>query len=219
VPIHPPLIRVLFALAVTAFVAAASPARADGKAGDFDFYVLALTWTPTYCATADNPDPAQCNGSPHGFLVHGFWPEYVTGYPDYCPSSLSRGLRQSTLDKIATVMPSAGLARYEWRKHGMCSGLSEGDYFGLLKQAADKIVIPAAFRQSGGRQMLAPAAIENAFVSANPGLARDGMAVACSSRQLTEVRICMTKDLDFTRCLEVDDDGCRSASISVPPVR
>jgi ribonuclease T2 len=219
VPIHPPLVRVLLALTVTAFVAAASPARADGKAGDFDFYVLALTWTPTYCATADNPDPAQCNGSPHGFLVHGFWPEYVTGYPDYCPSSLSRGLRQSTLDKIASVMPSAGLARYEWRKHGMCSGLSEGDYFGLLKQAADKIVIPPAFRQSGGRQMLAPAAIENAFVSANPGLARDGMAVACSGRQLTEVRICMTKDLEFTRCLEVDDGGCRSSSISVPPVR
>jgi ribonuclease T2 len=219
VPIHPPLIRVLLALAITAFVAAASPARADGKAGDFDFYVLALTWTPTYCATADNPDPAQCKGSPHGFLVHGFWPEYVTGYPDYCPSSLSRGLRQSTLDKIATVMPSAGLARYEWRKHGMCSGLSEGDYFGLLKQAADKIVIPPVFRQSGGRQTLAPAAIESAFVSANPGLARDGMAVACSGRQLTEVRICMTKDLEFTRCLEVDDGGCRSSSISVPPAR
>jgi ribonuclease T2 len=93
-------------------VALTSPAVADGRAGDFDFYVLSLTWKSTYCATADNPDPAQCDSS-HGFLVHGFWPEYETGYPEYCASSFPRGLKRSTLDAIAEIMPSASLAHYE----------------------------------------------------------------------------------------------------------
>ena len=124
-------------------VALTSPAVADGRAGDFDFYVLSLTWTPTYCATADNPDLAQCD-SPHGFLVHGFWPEYEVGYPEYCASSLSRGLKQSTLDAIVEIMPSASLAHYEWRKHGLCSGLDEGDYFALLKDAAELGLYPGS---------------------------------------------------------------------------
>jgi ribonuclease T2 len=218
VPFHPPLIRLFAALACIWAAAFTTQALAEGRAGDFDFYVLALTWTPTYCATADDPDPAQCS-RPHGFLVHGFWPEYETGYPEYCPSRLPRGLRQSTLDAIAPVMPSAGLARYQWRKHGMCSGLDEGEYFALMRKAAGKVVLPPAFRQSSSARMLAPAAIEAAFVAANPGLARDGMAVACRGRRLTEVRICFTKELDFRRCLDVDEDGCRTASITVPPAR
>jgi ribonuclease I len=127
-------------------VALTSPAVADGRAGDFDFYVLSLTWTPTYCATADNPDDAQCDSS-HGFLVHGFWPEYETGYPEYCASSFPRGLKRSTLDAIAEIMPSASLAHYEWRKHGLCSGLAEGDYFGLMRDAAKTVAIPEISRK------------------------------------------------------------------------
>lgn len=219
-PLHPSLIRFVLRLCCAWVLAVAAPALADGRAGDFDFYVLALTWTPTYCATDDDPDPAQCStATPHGFLVHGLWPQYETGYPEYCPSSYPRGLRRSTLDAISSIMPSAGLARYEWRKHGMCSGLSEAAYFGLMLKAAEKVAVPPALRRTGSQRMLSPDAIEAAFVSANPGLRRDGIAVTCSARKLVEVRVCLTKDLQFRRCLDVDDDGCRSASISVPPTQ
>jgi ribonuclease T2 len=213
VPLYSPL--VLFARSA-AFATLVAFTSADGRAGDFDFYVLSLTWTPTYCATADNPDGAQC-GRPYGFLVHGFWPEYETGYPEYCASSFPRGLKRSTLDAIAGVMPSASLAHYEWRKHGLCSGLDEGGYFALLRDAAKKVVIPDVFRKIGGRRSLSPATIEAAFAKVNPRLTTDAMAIKCGGNQLTEVRICFTKELDFRRCLAVNDDTCRASSVSIPP--
>ena len=116
-------------------------------------------------------------------------------------------------------MPSASLAHYEWRKHGLCSGLDEGGYFALLRDAAEKVAIPEVFTKTGRRQSLSPTAIETAFSKANSGLTTDGMAIKCGGNELTEVRICFTKDLDFRRCFAVDDDTCHARSISMPPIR
>lgn len=213
-PLHPTLLA-SFLLAALAFIA--PPASAGGKAGDFDFYVLALTWTPGYCATDDHPDPSQCRLAGAGFLVHGLWPEYETGYPDYCPSSLSRGLKDETLASVRDVMPSASLAHYEWRKHGLCSGLGETAYFATLSKAARTVAIPPALTALRKSRRMTPDEIEAAFVAANPGLSSAGMAVQCTAGRLSEVRICLTKDLAFRRCDEVDDDGCRAKSVTVLP--
>lgn len=194
---------------------ATAPALADGRAGDFDFYVLSLSWMPTYCA-GDDPDPRQCDLPGRGFTVHGLWPQYESGYPEFCPSSEPRWLADETVAMIRHVMPSASLARYQWRKHGMCSGLDEHDYFSLLVEAAESIAIPASLED--GDLTLSPRAIENAFVAANPGLSQNGMSVQCRSRTFTEIRICLTKDLDFRDCPEVDEDTCRAGSVSVPAV-
>ena len=199
-------------------MALASPAIADGRAGDFDFYVLSLTWTPTYCATADNSGSAQCDGDARGFLVHGFWPEYDRGYPEYCASRLPVRLPQSSLDDIADLMPDGGLVGYEWRKHGLCSGLSANGYFSLMRKAREKVQIPETFRVGATPSSLPPAKIEAAFVKANPGLPIDGMAIKCGGNQLTEVRICLTKTLEFRRCPSVDDDTCRASSVAIPPI-
>ena len=209
-PFHPALIlRALFA----SFLLAIAPAHAGGEAGDFDFYVLSLSWLPTYCATADDPDPSQCRVAERGFSVHGLWPQYDRGYPEFCPSSKPRWLADETVAAIRHVMPSASLARYQWRKHGMCSGLDEADYFALLVEAAESITIPAAL--SGGQQ-IAPGEIEAAFAAANQGLATDGMSVQCRGGQFTEIRICLTMDLAFRDCDEVDADACSAASIAIP---
>ena len=63
--------------------------RLGGGDGDFDFYVLALSWSPSYCAIeGDGADPAQCaNGRPYAFVVHGLWPQYEKGYPRDCETS------------------------------------------------------------------------------------------------------------------------------------
>lgn len=218
VPVDPPLTFFLRCLAFASLLALSAPAAADGRAGDFDFYVLALTWTPTYCATADNPDPDQC-GRPYGFLVHGLWPEYEKGYPEYCTSSYPSRVKQSVLDSVADLMPDGGVVGHEWRKHGVCSGLAPEAYFGLFRKAAAKVAVPPAFQRAAARTSLSPAAIEAAFMATNPGLSTKGMAVACGGNQLSEVRICLTTDLAFRDCPAVDADSCRAASISVPPIR
>ena len=60
-------------------------------------------------------------------------------------------------------------------------------------------------------------AVEAAFVDANPGLRDDGIAISCKDGLLAEVRICLTRELDFRACAEVDARGCRSRSIFIVP--
>jgi ribonuclease T2 len=210
VPLHPTLIlRAAFA----AFVLATASAFAKGRAGDFDFYILSLSWLPTYCTDDDDPDPAQCRVADRGFSVHGLWPQYERGYPEFCPSSMPRWLAGETVAMIRHVMPSAGHARYQWRKHGMCSGLDEFEYFSLLVAAAEGVSIPDTLSDG---QRLAPDAIEAAFADANPGLSPAGISVQCRGGRFTEIRICLTKDLAFRACDEVDADTCRAGSIEIP---
>ena len=48
--------------------------------GDFAYYTLALSWSPTYCQTEDRAlRTAQCRGRPRGFVLHGFWPQHERG--------------------------------------------------------------------------------------------------------------------------------------------
>jgi ribonuclease T2 len=66
---------------------------------------------------------------------------------------------------------------------------------------------------------VSPDEVEEAFVKANPGLARDAVAVSCDNRRLQEVRICMSKDFGFRACPEVDRRACRRERLIMPPVR
>lgn len=194
--------------------------RRGGPAGEFDFYVLALSWSPGFCETAANGRSSdQCDtGSNLGFVVHGLWPQNERGFPSECMPA-NRTPSRIALDAAKGVFPDEGLARYEWRKHGTCSGKSPTDYFADVRSARDRIAIPKELQQPSAEQSFAPMDLERAFVAANPGLRTDMMAVSCRSGTLTEVRICFTKDLrGFRTCGEVDRSGCRR-SVSIPPVR
>ena len=50
-------------------------------AGTFDFYVLALSWSPGFCETSSTArSDKQCaNGSGLGFVTHGLWPQSEVG--------------------------------------------------------------------------------------------------------------------------------------------
>jgi ribonuclease T2 len=215
VPVHPSVrvagLLAAFLLIVPPAVLAAAPAWAGGTPGVFDFYVLSLSWSPTYCATDRNPNPAEC-ATPRGFIVHGLWPQYERGYPADCPSNMPRSVRQATLDGLAGIMPGAGLVNHEWQKHGVCSGLSQANYFATLSRAFGAVTLP---RGLAGRT-LAPRDIEQAFIAANPRMSRAGIAVTCRRGLLQEVRICLTKALTFRRCPEVDRRGCGVPEITVP---
>lgn len=200
---------------LVALVLAATPAVADDQAGKFDFYVLSLSWAPTYCATDDSPDPASCQRQPHGFEAHGLWPEHESGFPQDCASTEPQWLDRRVHDGVADIMPSLGLAGYQWRKHGICAGLSQAAYFALMRRAFEAVAIPSALARPTSDARTTPKKVEAAFVAANPGLSQDAIAVTCRRGLLDEVRVCLTKTLEFRGCADVDRDACPAASITV----
>jgi ribonuclease T2 len=211
----------LASLFLAAISAVPASAQRGGTSGEFDFYVLALSWSSGFCAVeGDSKGRDQCAaGSGIGFTVHGLWPQNERGYPTECGPA-GRTPSRAAMNLTKGVFPSEALARYEWRKHGTCSGSSPTDYFRDVKAARDRIVIPGEFTKPDRESRWSPVDIERAFVAVNPGLRTDMMAVSCRKSVLDEVRICLTKDLrSFRTCEEVDNRGCRAREISVPPVR
>lgn len=200
---------------------AAQSGRRDGfrssVAGDFDFYVLALSWSASFCEIAGKQKHrAQCDpGTGRSFVTHGLWPQYERGFPSDCDGAATPS--RIALDRAAGVFPDEGLARYEWRKHGRCSGKSPSDYFADVKRATDSVAIPRPFEKPSVVQTFAPIDIQRAFLAANPRLRPGMLAVTCSRGALQEVRICFSKDLrEFRACPEVARQACRAGEISVP---
>ena len=208
VSLHRALIR---ALAATTLLCAAAlqPTAAQDRAGEFDFYVLALSWAPSYCGNARRPDPAQCDQGPNGFVVHGLWPQHERGWPEYCESQFQERLPASVVIAHADLMPSASAANYQWRKHGRCSGLSPNNYFGALRRAMDRVTIPETFVERDEHLVTSNRSVEAEFIEANPGLSEYAMAVSCNRDGVVEVRICLSKRMEFRRCTEVDRRACR----------
>lgn len=192
-----------------------------GPPGVFDFYVLALSWSPGFCELdGSGRTREQCAaGAGLGFVVHGLWPQNERGYPTECGPA-GRTPSRIAIQNAGGVFPSEGLARYEWRKHGTCSGKSPSEYFTQVKQAREAVIIPSQFIKPDSDQRWAPLDLERAFVAANPGLRSDMLSVSCRRGVLQEVRICFTKDLrGFRACEEIDRSGCRTRDIKVNAIR
>ncbi len=202
---------------------AAQDARHNAP-GEFDYYVLSLSWSPSYCKDVEERghsgrgQKAQCGGRPFSFVVHGLWPQYEHGYPEYCERPAPR-LDRNIMTSMLDLMPAPRLVYNEWDKHGTCSGLSEQAYFELIRKARAAVKIPPEFQQLAQPKAIAPSDIESAFVKANPGLSPSGIAVTCNRTRLSEVRICLSKDLHFRNCEEIDRLACRREQVTMPPVR
>ncbi|MDJ1159275.1 ribonuclease T2 [Chelatococcus sp. SYSU_G07232] len=221
-----------FAVALLAIALGITPAVAQPRgaeagvqkgatAGQFDFYVLALSWSPGFCTLeGDARNRDQCEtGARLGFVVHGLWPQYERGYPVEC-EPMVRTPSRLALDTAKGLYPDEGLARYQWRKHGTCSGKSPTDYFADVRKAREAIVLPPAFEKPDGDQNWTPLDLERAFAAANPGLRPDMMSVSCRRGVLQEVRICFSKDLrGFRICPELDRTGCRGGMVKVEAPR
>jgi ribonuclease T2 len=189
-------------------------------AGNFDFYVLALSWSPSFCADGGaERSRAQCApGANPGFVVHGLWPQFFSGYPSQCPGNSF--LPFSVLNSLSGLYPDQGLARHEWRQHGVCSGKNPAGYFADVRAARDAVTIPPLFRSPGQDRSFSPLDIQRAFFEANPRLRPGMMAVICRRGGLQEARICLSRDLrDFVACPQVARASCRSQSLAVPAGR
>jgi ribonuclease T2 len=205
---------VLFALLL------ATPSHARTK--PIDHYVLALSWSPSFCAASDaESESLQCGGSAtHGFVVHGLWPQYSRGWPEYCRSQ-ERWIPEKIISAMLPLMPSKRLVIHEWRKHGTCSGLSVSAYFGLVQRLFAKLTIPERYRSPTRAVRDPPAAIISDFIEANPGLNASMIGLACrpSARtaSLTEIRICFSPAGEFTYCGSRSRSDCQADTLVLPP--
>ena len=200
---------------------AATLARAEGdRAGTFDYYVLALSWSPSWCALEGDARRApQCDARhDHGWVLHGLWPQYHRGWPSHCPTA-ERPPSRAMTRAMADIMGSPGLAWYQWKKHGACSGLSAPAYYALARQAYEAVNRPEVFRKLKDPVKLPASVVEEAFLKANPGWAPDMLTITCRAGRIHEARLCLSKTLTPVPCGRDVVQDCKLKDALLDPVR
>ncbi|WP_309666009.1 ribonuclease T2 [Tabrizicola sp.] len=199
----------------------AGAARAEGEAaGEFDYYVMSLSWSSAWCALeGDARDDPQCDaGRGLTFVLHGLWPQFEAGWPAYC-RTVERDPSRAETAAMADIMGGAGPAFYQWKKHGRCAGLSSADYFQTARAAYDSIAIPDLFKQVSRDLTLPASVIEAAFLDSNPDLSPDQITITCDDGLIQEARICLTKALEPQRCGSDVIRDCRLSDAVLEAVR
>lgn len=198
--------------------------------GNFDYYTLVLSWSPTHCAAqpSKKKDP-QCSPKvgkrPYAFILHGLWPQYTRGYPERCWTRFKPYVPRRVINGMLDIMPSTGLIIHEYKKHGTCSGLKPEGYFSLSRRIFNRIKIPQRYVLPQKPQMVSPDTLISEFIAANPvlGLQPDMLVVSCggAGNRLREVRLCMSKDGDPRPCGNHESQRrlCNARRMYVPPVR
>jgi len=194
-----------------------SPTTSDAAAGDFDYFLLALSWAPDFCASnPSNRSSAECDPQKHmGLVVHGLWPQYDNGkWPQSCASTPP--VASSTVKHMMPIMPGKQLIQHEWAKHGTCSGLSVKDYFGAIEKLYNGLQVPDDFKHPSSSSKTDAAKIEQKFAAAN-NAPKSAFRVSCPANEFSAVEICLSKDLQYQACPSTLKE-CRASQISVRPV-
>lgn len=185
------MLRTIAFLALATLCAASQARRPAGEPGRFDYYAVALSWSPSYCATRNDPD--QCAvGRRLGFVLHGLWPQYERGYPESCSTEK---LTPQVRHQYSGLFPSERLADHEWKKHGTCSGLDPAAYFTLSGKLKNQVAIPRPFQQPATPVRVSYSEFVQAFKSANPKMQQYSVLPFCAAggRFLREVHVCYDK--------------------------
>lgn len=199
----------------------ATLARAEGdRAGEFDYYVLSLSWSPNWCVLeGDARQSPQCDDRrDHGWVLHGLWPQYHRGWPTHCLTS-ERPPSRAMTTAMADIMGSSGLAWYQWKKHGVCSGLSAPAYYALARRAYEAVNRPEVFRKLKDPVKLPARVVEEAFLKANPTWRPDMLTITCRDGHIQEARLCLSKDLSPVPCGRDVVRDCKMKDALFAPVR
>lgn len=193
-------------------------AQVRGAAGQFDYFVLSLSWAPEFCAQPGEAasNPRECVPGVR-FVVHGLWPEANSGRsPESCGpvKKVSGGL----VNDILPYMPSPGLIQHEWATHGTCTGWSQDEFFTKIILARAAVQIPVQITAIGQTETESPAQIEEQFAGSNPSFPKGAFRTACRGAALTEVRACFDKDLKARACTASVGE-CASATVTIRPPR
>jgi ribonuclease T2 len=226
-PSHRPALRVAAALLAIACTLAGGGAAArhrnhsgGGEAGEFDYYLLSLSWSPAYCL--DSPGAAECTGPRRfGFIVHGLWPQGERDSPEHC--DVHRQVPDDVVDGIGDLIPARSLVYHEWSAHGTCSGLEPAEFFQLVRRARAQVTVPGELATPGAPTTQSTDSLVGAFLRANPRLPAGSVLVTCSHQdvpRLREVRVCLNRDLSPRPCgASALRGACRADQLVVPPVR
>ncbi|MGA7157949.1 MAG: ribonuclease T [Acidobacteriaceae bacterium] len=192
-----------------AFSAQSAHAQHKGKAGQFDFYLMNLSWSPEFCSIQGTSP--ECAAHP-GFILHGLWTQNDDGsYPVFCteqpaPSDLSQNL---------DITPDLSLLRHEWAKHGTCSGVGPQRFFAMEHKAYHSLKIPEQFDHIEHEMSMTPNAILDLFAQANPDFPRGSILLSCGRNHLTAIEACFSKDLHPIVCQNLR--SCRANSVKITP--
>ena len=192
------------------------------KPGAVDYYVLVLSWVPSYCRREgrDKKDK-QCEApQPHAFRLHGLWPQYDKGWPEDCAAAKRPWVPARVIEEMRGIMPSKNLIIHEYRVHGTCSGLDPAQYFGVARQLYERVSVPQRLLTPDADRLVSPEEIEREFLGANPWLKPEMISVTCRRANLLDIRVCFGRDL-FPRACGVNEDQkrlCPAGKITIPPV-
>jgi ribonuclease T2 len=228
----------LLAVAVAATVTSAALAQrpyqgrgtAEGRniAGQFDYYALVLSWSPSHCAaTQGSGADLQCgrsDGKRYSFVLHGLWPQYAPrGWPQDCPVRGRPFVPRPVITSMLDIMPSDKLVIHEYRKHGTCSGLEPAQYYDLSRKLFTSVTIPDDYRNTFEAVFVSPDDLAREFMKVNPWLKPNMIGIACGGpgNRLTDVRICFSKEGQPTACTRNEDQRkmCSAPKVYLPPVR
>lgn len=187
--------------------------RVKNAPGDFDFYVLVLSWSPDYCASSNVDDSQQCSlGKKLSFVLHGLWPQYNRGYPADCSTvSLPRDAQK----QFPNLFPNTKLYAHEWAKHGTCSGLTPVEYLTLAQTLKESIALPSAYQKPAKAFRTTVDDLKAALVAANSTLNSEVLPVQCSGsgRFLKELYVCFSRDGQPIACSrEIQNDAAQSCA-------
>src|SRR5271169_4860997 len=189
----------------------------NSSPGNFDYYLLTLSWAPEFCASnSRGRTSAECDPKKHmGLVVHGLWPQDNNGkWPQDCASTPP--VSSATVNHMMPIMPGSSLIQHEWAKHGTCSGLSVDQYFSAIEKFYDGLKEPDDFKKPSSSTTTGPSDIEQKFATANQA-PQAAFRVSCPQNAFSAVEICLTKDFQYQACPNTVRE-CHASQIKVPPV-
>jgi len=208
-----------------AFAASAAP-DVENKNREFDYFLFVRQWDPSMCMTH------RCTRqiSDREFTIHGLWPEREDGsYPSYCNSTEHfhensiKDLIPNLEDKWRSLYGSdTGFWAHEWSKHGTCCMPvinSERSYFEIslhLYQSFD-------IMQSLSSSDIVPSATKEYDYSDFSEAIKSGLGtdviLHCKSKNLEEVWMCISKDLQPIDCPKAKELSNSCEKIVLPPFK
>jgi len=197
-------------------------ATGRSEPGEFDYYVLVLSWMPSYCrADGHARSDGQCDLSKQrAFLLHGLWPQYEKGWPEDCPTATRPWVPGRVIEEMRDIMPSKNLLIHEYRVHGTCSGLDPAQYFGVARELYERVSVPERFVAPDAGRLVSPDEIESEFLAANPWLKPEMISISCRGANFLDIRVCFGRDLFPRSCGANEDQSrlCPAGKIAIPPV-
>ncbi len=194
-----------------------SPGSTNTPAGQFDYYVLSLSWGPNYCAGHPSDHSKECQAGGHvGFVLHGLWPQTSAGRPPLSCTDVSP-VSAETTRRMLEYFPDRGMVQHEWSTHGSCSGLSADEYFSKMEQAYKAIKVPDQFRSLNNSSTLPVKQIEKSFADAN-GAPANAFRLSCHAGELVNLEACLSKDLQYQACTQSLHD-CSSQQLLMRAVK